>query len=193
MEIFLETARLTLRRFTPRDIELLVNLDADPEVMRYLSGGTPTPRETIARRVLPGFVGSYAKFGGLGYWVALARGSQEFLGWFALHPVEGRKDELELGYRLRRDAWGRGLATEGARALVEEGFRRGAAAIFAQTYEENVASRRVMEKLGMTFIREFRVSADVLSESTFDPADGALFPGNDVEYSITAEAWASGR
>ncbi|MGE0602071.1 MAG: GNAT family N-acetyltransferase [Dehalococcoidia bacterium] len=100
---------------------------------------------------------------------------------------------LELGYRLRRETWGQGLATEGAQALIAIGFREfNAAKIFAQTYEDNAASRRVMEKLGMTFVRSFRVtSADQFASATFISDGTALFPGQDVEYSIDRHHWLS--
>lgn len=191
MKVFLETERLRLREFEPADAEALFALDSNPEVMRFLTGGAPTPLATITGEILPRFVGSYAKFGGLGYWAAESRSARKFVGWFALHPgdppVEG---ELEIGYRLRRDQWGRGLATEGARALLTEAFNRGAMRVLAQAYEENLASRRVMEKVGMTFARSFRIeSTEELAGDTFDPASAPLFAGEDVEYSIDRATW----
>ena len=133
VDVFLKTERLTLRPFTADDIELLVELDSDPEVMRFLSGGAPTSRGIIEARVLPRFMARYEQVEGPGYWAAFDAQAGEFLGWFALHPVDDRPGELELGYRLRRSAWGNGLATEGSLALLREGFRRGATAVFAQT------------------------------------------------------------
>jgi len=191
VDVFLKTGRLTLRPFTADDVEVLVELDSDPEVMRFLSGGAPTSRHTIETRVLPRFMAGYAELEGPGYWAALAADSNEFLGWFAVHPVHDRPGEFELGYRLRRSAWGRGLATEGSLALLHEGFRRAAIAVFAQTYEDNIASRRVMEKLGMRFVREFKVSDEALREGTFDAGAADALPGDDVEYAITSEEWRS--
>jgi RimJ/RimL family protein N-acetyltransferase len=73
------------------------------------------------------------------------------LGWLSFQPAEGTPGEVNLGYRFRRDAWGKGYATEGARALVRKGSSElGVQRVVATTYEENLASRRVMEKLGMT-------------------------------------------
>jgi RimJ/RimL family protein N-acetyltransferase len=186
--VFLETERLRLRRFTAEDVELLVELDSDPEVMRFLSGGAATPRAFIETAVLPRFVASYAKYGGLGWWAAEDRANGEFVGWFGLHP-SGRDGEMELGYRLQRAAWNRGLATEGSLVLLRVAFERGADRVMAQTYEKNVASRRVMEKIGMRFVRAFRVASSDEMAGTFDAASAAAFDGDDVEYAIERREW----
>lgn len=191
VRVFLETRRLVLRRFVAADIEHLVELDSDPEVMRYLSGGAPTPREAIESSILPRFLASYEKHAGLGFWAAINSDSHDFVGWFGLHPNDSAAaGDLELGYRLRREFWGRGYATEGARALLEVGFLTfGATRIFAATYQDNLASRRVMEKLGMSFVRSFHITSAAVSGDTFVADESALFEGDDVEYAITKAAW----
>ena len=177
---------MMLRRFTAADIDLLVELDGDPEVMRWLSGGAPTPREVIEGQVLPAFVRDYEReFGG---WAAIEKGTGAFLGWFSLRPREhGAEDEAEMGYRLRRDAWGRGLATEGARALIEKAFQDlGLARVFATTYEANARSRQVLERVGMTLVRNYRMTPnEVAAQRTYDTRTGEVWPGEDVEYAIT--------
>ena len=123
MDVFLETERLVLRRFTDADVELLVELDGDPEVMRYITGGRATSLEELRDEVLPAFLGYYHRFPSYGFWAAVDKASGQFLGWFHLRPPEGASpDEPELGYRLRRSAWGKGYATEGSRALVRMAF-----------------------------------------------------------------------
>lgn len=156
-QVFLSTERLWLRRFTADDVDLLVELDADPQVMRYINGGRPTSREEIETDILPAFLGYYDRYDGYGFWAAIERASLQFVGWFHLRPAPGHSDdEPELGYRLRRSAWGRGLATEGSRALIEAAFTRyGARRVVAETMAVNVGSRRVMEKCGMTLVRAF--------------------------------------
>src|SRR5687768_14344074 len=151
MHVFLETERLILRRFTADDVANLVDLDGDPAVMRYLTGGPPTPREEIEGDILPAFLGYYSRFAGYGFWAAIEKASGEFLGWFHLRPKEADPpDEPELGYRLRASAWGKGCGTEGSRALIDKAFTElGARRVVAITYQENVASSRVMEKVGM--------------------------------------------
>ena len=192
MQVFLETERLVLRRFTEADVERLVDLDSDPEVMRFLTGGTPTPREVIQNDILPAFLRSYERFPGFGVWAATEKASGEFLGWFSFRPPGGAgPDEVELGYRLRRAAWGRGYATEGSRALIRKGFAElGMRRVFATTYQDNLASRRVMEKVGMTLVRTYRLTpADLAAEGTFHSTAQEVWDGDDVEYALERADW----
>src|SRR5438128_12296035 len=123
MQIFLETERLVLRPFTEDDVDNLVELDSDPDVMRFINGGRPTPRQEIESDVLPTFLGYYERFAGYGFWAAVETSTGRFVGWCHFRPAEAdHPDEVELGYRLRRSAWGKGYATEGSRALVQKGF-----------------------------------------------------------------------
>src|ERR1700719_3891572 len=123
MQVFLETDRLVLRRFTMADADNLVHLDADPDVMRFVTGGIPTSREEIQDEVLPAFLGYYQRYEGYGFWAAIEKATGEFLGWFHFRPgPDADPGEAELGYRLRKSAWGKGYATEGSRALVRKGF-----------------------------------------------------------------------
>src|SRR5580704_13249538 len=105
MSIFLETERLTLRQATEDDVDNLYALNSDPDVMRFLSGGQSTPREDIRDRVIPFWLGFYERSAGLGFWVAEARATGDFLGWFHLRPAEG--DAVDLGYRLLKATWNR--------------------------------------------------------------------------------------
>jgi RimJ/RimL family protein N-acetyltransferase len=189
---FLETERLRLRRFGEGDLENLVVLDADPAVMRFLNGGIPTPREVIQCRILPRFLEEYERSPGFGHWAAIEKVTGLFVGWFGMAPREAADPrEVELGYRLRQSAWGKGYATEGARALVREAFAElGVQRVFATTYGENVASRRVMEKAGLRLVRTFRLApADLAAESgTYVPA-AELWDGDDVEYALERAEW----
>ncbi len=182
MEVFLETDRLILRRFTVDDVDLLVALDGDPSVMRFVNGGKPTPREEIEYDTLPAFLGYYERFAGYGFWAAVEKASGEFLGWFHFRPrPDDPLDEPELGYRLRRSAWGKGYGTEGSRALIDKGFTDlGVQRVAAETMAVNTASRRVMEKSGLRLVREFHQEWP------------DRIPGDehgDVEYAITREEW----
>jgi len=112
-----------LRRFTEADVEDLFDLDGDPEVMRFLTGGKPTPREVIRDETLSRFLHYYERFEGVGFWAAIEKATGEFLGWFHFRPAEGGSpDEVELGYRLKRSSWGKGYATEGSGAPIHKGF-----------------------------------------------------------------------
>ena len=192
MYVYLETARLTLRRFTPADVENLIELDSDPAVMHYLNGGTPTPRDVIVRDILPRFLRSYARSDDFGRWAAIEQATGEFLGWFSFQPHdEAHPDDVELGYRLRQAAWGRGYATEAARALIRKGFTElGVRRVFATTYHDNRASRRVMEKAGLTFVRAYRPTpAELAAVGTFQPAATDVWDGDEVEYALDRATW----
>jgi RimJ/RimL family protein N-acetyltransferase len=191
MRAILETERLALRRFTADDVDNLVALDSDPEVMRYLNGGAPTSRDVIERDILPNFLRSYAPCEGFGVWAVIEKASGDFLGWISFRPEEDDAKVVSLGYRLRRSAWGKGYATECARALIGKGFRElGVQRLIATTYQDNRASRRVMEKLGMTLVRTFRYTLEDLAAASDTFSPGAdIWDGDDVEYALEKADW----
>jgi RimJ/RimL family protein N-acetyltransferase len=170
VHVYLQTERLFLRRFTVDDVDEIVALDSDPEVMRYISGGKPTPRSEIETDYLPSWLSYYERFAGFGFWAAVEKASGEFIGWFHFRsPPDHAVDDVELGYRLRRSAWGKGYATEASRALIDKGFRElGVQRVFASTMAVNKASRRVMEKAGLKFVGDEH---------------------GEAEYALTREEW----
>jgi RimJ/RimL family protein N-acetyltransferase len=156
MKVYLETARLILREFTASDLDPLIDLNSDPEVMRYLTGGLPLSADHIRHEVLPLFLRLHSESQAFGYWAAVARETGEFLGWFQFRPKATPVEGIELGYRFKRAAWGKGYATEGCRALVEKGVRElGVECVFARTMASNAAAIRVLEKCGLTFVRDY--------------------------------------
>lgn len=153
MDTYLDTERLALRRFTADDADLLIELDSDPAVMRYLTGGEATAPKDIRERNLPNILAGYERWGGdFGLFAAQAKDRGAFVGWFILRPKQGGPmDEVELGYRLRQAEWGKGYATEGSRALLAKAFTElGLRLVWGETMSVNEGSRKVMEKVGMT-------------------------------------------
>lgn len=144
----LQTKRLTLAPCSPHDATDFMDLERDPEVMRYLNGGQAIDHDTCepdGTFLMPRGTEAHV-------WTARRTDSHAFAGWFCLWPDRGRV--AELGYRLRREDWGQGLASEGAGALVDWGFESGLYdMIFASTMAVNGGSRRVMEKIGMAHAR----------------------------------------
>lgn len=184
----LHTARLELRPMAPEHQPLLHRLDSDPEVMRYLLGRARTPEEIDAFWG-PRCADTAADVLGLGWWVGFW--DDDFVGWWDLGRSDSapasppRPEEAEIGWRLVRRCWRRGLATEGAEALLRHGFETvGLHRIWAETMAVNTASRGVMEKLGMRHVHA--------EARTWDHP----LPGSDlgeVTYEITAGEWAAGR
>ena len=165
----LETDRLVLRPITLHDVELLVELDSDPEVTRYVTGRPSSPQEVLAR--IRDRLGSR--------WVAFDRFTGAFVGWFELVPAG--QDTFDAGYRLRRQWWGQGLATEGIRALIDSAFSQlGARRITAHTMAVNARSRAVMERCGMRYVRTFHLEWD-------HPLPGT--EEGEVEYELTVDRW----
>ncbi len=192
MQIFLETDRLWLRRFTAADGDNLFALDNDPAVMRFLNGGLPTPRAVIERDFLPLILGYYERFAGYGFWAVIEKATGAFLGWFSFRPRdEAHPGVVELGYRLSRAAWGQGYATEGARALIDHGFTVLVVEhVYATTYQDNLASRRVMEKAGMMLVRAYRLTpSDLAAKGSFHNPSDEVWDGDDVEYLLTKSDW----
>lgn len=177
MSVHLETGRLRLRRITADDLDNLVSLDSDPEVMRFL-GGRPTSRDWWRDEALPRILAYYDRGDDLGYWAVAEIGTGAFLGWvfFRPHrdfdpPAPVDRSGIEVGYRLRREAWGHGYATEACRALIARGFDEiGISRVYAETMSTNTASRRVMEKCGLRHVATFE---------------------DEVQYALTAEEWAT--
>lgn len=188
MLVYLETDRLVLRRFTVDDLDDLVDLDSDPAVMWHLTGGRPTPPEEVRDEVLPGLLAYYDRGDAFGFWAAVDQRTGTFLGWFHFRPYPGGPPAgsplrygIELGYRLRRMAWGRGYATEGSRALIRKGFTElGVERVYAETMAVNTASWRVMEKAGLRHV------------CTFHQHWPDAIPGDehgDVQYALTLAEW----
>jgi RimJ/RimL family protein N-acetyltransferase len=178
----LQTERITLVPLADEHLEWEVELDSDPEVMRYLSGRASTREEVVASHARR--MAAAQKVDGLGFWVGLV--DDEFVGWWILQPAHGpdQPDDPEvadLGYRLLQRHWHKGLASEGARELVRYGFDDvGLDWIIAQTMTINAGSRAAMERIGLTYVRTFPSSMTA-------PLEGV--EEGEVEYEMTREQW----
>lgn len=186
-EFYLETERILLRQMQPSEAPELFDLDSDPEVMKYLSGGKPSTMETC-EKALNGILAYYQRYDNkYGLWFAIEKNSQEVMGWFLLRPDKKNLDDTknpELGYRLKRKFWGRGYATEGSVGLVDKAFQEfNCDSVFAITMLANNASQNVMKKIGMTFLSDYQ-------------EDQCVGPSGDrsaVHYAIKKQEWQSQR
>lgn len=179
MNVFLETNRLILRQFTEQDVDFLWNLDQDPQVMKYINGGHPTPYEVIQTQTLPRFMGYYSKYPFFGVWAVVEKETGELSGWVHFFPAVDHPamaelnlintSEIALGYRFLASTWGKGYATEASQVLIEKGFSEwGVKQVVAWALVQNKASIRVMEKLGFQLEKEFRFSQDQLPNLSFE-------------------------
>jgi RimJ/RimL family protein N-acetyltransferase len=145
----IETDRLLLRRWRDEDREPFAALNADPEVMRYFPS-TLTEGESgaMVERIESGFAEH-----GFGLWALEVKATGEFIGFTGLNLADldvAFCPAVEVGWRLSRPAWGRGFATEAARASLADGFGRvGLDEVVSFTFDGNRPSRAVMERLGM--------------------------------------------
>ena len=145
---FLDTEQLALREVSPADAGSFYRLDRDPRVMRYIADGSVGTRAG-AVAAIGRAMRYYRLYPGLGKWLAEERATRRFVGWFSLNYVPDTV-EIEVGYRLLPEAWGRGLATEGAGALVRHGFHAlGLFRIIGLTHPDNHASQNVLRKIGL--------------------------------------------
>ena len=143
----IRTERLVLRGWRPEDREPFAELNADPEVMRYLLG--PLTREKSD--ALADQIERHHAERGFGAWAVEVPGEAPFVGFVGLAVPAFRTDAVEIGWRLARRCWGRGFATEAAKAALANGFDGlGLDEIVAFTVPTNVRSRAVMERIGMT-------------------------------------------
>jgi RimJ/RimL family protein N-acetyltransferase len=171
MSTLLETERLVLRRLadTEADAALLFELDSDPEVMRHIGPFTLPTVEAYRERIRDRYLAQYAEHPQRGCFALEEKPGREFVGWIFLrrateylHAKDAgwtRPTDVELGYRLRRAAWGRGLASEAAAALVRLALSDPeVTAVVAAALVANRGSTRVMEKAGLTRVREFAMA-----------------------------------
>jgi ribosomal-protein-alanine N-acetyltransferase len=152
----IETARLFLRQWRKEDLEAYAHICADPEVMRYLPS-------TLSREQSEEQIARFARHWeerGFGLWAVEDKASGAFVGFTGLQYQDDWSEgehKTEVGWRLERSFWGNGLATEAALASLRYGFEElGLERIISIALPENIASRRVMEKAGLTLQGETR-------------------------------------
>ena len=147
-----ETDRLGLARFSLADAPGFYALNLDPEVLRY-TGDVPFGSMAEAEE----FIRNYKNYGrhGFGRWSVYLKSTGEYIGFCGLN-YRPALDEVDIGFRFLRRVWGNGYATEAARFCLQQGFQKfGLKRIVARAMRENLASHRVIQKLGMRFEKEF--------------------------------------
>ncbi len=147
MKVVLETERLRLREFTPKDAQSMFDLNADPEVIKY-TGDLPFESVEQAKAFLQNY-NDYQE-NGFGRWAMISKAENEFIGWCGLKLNE--EELIDLGFRVFRKHWNKGYASEAAKACIRYGFETlGFDQIIGRVLSENTASIKVLEKLGMKY------------------------------------------
>lgn len=158
MEIFAATERLILRELIPSDEKGMFTLDADPEVHKYLGNQPVTSMEEIRAAIR--FIRQQYVDNGIGRWAVIEKATNQFVGWAGLKlittPINNRVGYYDLGYRFIKQYWGKGYASEAAKAIVDYGFNRmGLKEIYGMVETGNIASRKVLEKAGLKYLETF--------------------------------------
>lgn len=158
MQIFIETPRLILREMSQVDAEGMFIMDSDPEVHKYLGNRPVKDMDTI--KIVINFVRQQYISNGIGRWSVIDKESGQFMGWagFKLNtePCNGHINYIDIGYRLQRQHWGKGIATECSQACMQYGLSElKYNQIFAAAHIDNVASNRILKKIGLAYKNQF--------------------------------------
>ena len=154
MTTILETPRLILRHQVIEDLDDLWALYCDPEITRYIPDA-PRSREE-AKEELEWHMHGHPRFPELGLWATIHKETGKFIGRCGLLPWEiDGQNEVEVAYTIAREFWGRGLATEAAQSIMKYGFEKlNLIRLICLIDQENIASQKVAEKIGMRFEKE---------------------------------------
>ena len=149
-EIVLETDRLLLRKVTLEDIPMLFKMESTPEVNEFTGDPVSITIEELEKKIKGSILKDYQEHG-YGRFAVIEKESGSFIGWAGLKYLP-EFDQVDLGYRFLPEFWGKGYGTESSETLIEYGFNElDLSQIIAIAYPENVASIKIMEKIGMTF------------------------------------------
>ncbi|WP_353162237.1 GNAT family N-acetyltransferase [Myroides odoratus] len=158
MEVNIETERLLIRPLLSTDVEGMFDLDSNPEVHQYLGNHPVQSKEEIVEVLA--FIQQQYVDNGIGRWAIIDRATQDFIGWtgfkYVTEETNGHLHYYDLGYRLRQKYWGKGLATEAARACLAYGFNQlDFQEVFAMADCANDGSNAILTKLGFTRMETF--------------------------------------
>jgi ribosomal-protein-alanine N-acetyltransferase len=173
MKSYLETERLILRNLEPKDAQGMFELDSDPEVLIYL-GNNPLTSVKQSEEIIRMVQKQYAK-NGMGRWAIIDKATNEFVGWTGLKYEESVREEFnyyDLGYRLKKKFWGKGIATETALVSLEYGFEYlELEEICATAHVDNIGSNRVLQKVGFNFIEVIQIENEPCNWYSLKKAD----------------------
>lgn len=158
MKVFYENDKFILREIVLADADGMFEMDSDPEVHKYLGNKPVTTKEQVVdviKMIRQQYVDN-----GIGRWAIINKSTHEFMGWTGLKlvttEINGHKNYLDVGYRLNKRFWGQGIATETAIISLRYAFDKlNANEVFGMADVENIASNKVLSKIGMQFVNTF--------------------------------------
>ena len=157
----IELQRTRLRRFKISDLQNMIELESDPDVMKFTPSRVPLSRERSKER-LEDLISKEKTHGEFGVWAAEFKDTGEFLGWFML--LKRDLEYPELGFMIVKKHWNKGLTTEAAAGLVQYGFTfLGLSGISAATTLDNCASQKVLTKIGFSKVKSSSIPDSVLN------------------------------
>jgi len=160
----IELERLRLRRFKLSDLQNMIELESDPDVMKFTPSRVSLSAERSKER-LEDLISKEASNGNLGAWAAEFKDSGDFLGFFML--LNRELEFTELGFMIVKRHWGKGLTAEAARGLVDYAFTKlKLPGISAATTQDNLASKKVLAKVGFSFDKKISISDKILQKET---------------------------
>ncbi|MCW3167145.1 GNAT family N-acetyltransferase [Chryseobacterium sp. 09-1422] len=171
MKDVIETERLYLREFDISDAESFFELNLNPNVIKYT--GNSAFKDIDEAKV---FLENYSDYqrNGFGRWAVINKSTQEFLGWCGLKYSE-ELDETDIGFRFFEHFWNQGFVTESAKVCIDYGFNElNIKTIIGRAMKENIASIKVLEKIGLQYERDF----------DFDGHDGAVYSVKNKNHSV---------
>lgn len=159
--IISNSSRLSYRLMDANDIEPLFQLDQDPAVMRFISGGVPTSKEQIESVFIPRMESYRSLDKGWGLWQVNVTQTDDYIGWILVRPMfffssHPEFDNLEIGWRFFQSAWGKGYASEAAGHLIQQlSGNKNIKHFSAIADKDNIASISVMKKVGMQYVKTY--------------------------------------
>lgn len=167
MKFYLETERLILRELRSSDLNGMFELDSDPEVHKYL-GNKPVKTIGESQKILDSIINQYNEHG-IGRWAAIKKSSGEFIGWTGLrlnteYNMNGHAKYYDVGYRLIKQFWGNGYATESGKAAIKYAFNiMNLLEVYATTAIGNKASHHALLKIGLEYVEDFYFEKEQLN------------------------------
>ncbi|OUS25974.1 GNAT family N-acetyltransferase [Thalassotalea sp. 42_200_T64] len=153
------SARLSFALMDESDAQLLFDLDQDSEVMRFINGGKPSTWQDIEQRFLPRLRAYRNAEKGWGLWKVTINETKQYIGWVLVRPMDffsdtPRWDDIELGWRFKQEAWGKGFASEAAQQIQQALARQTGAKFYSAVADiDNLGSINIMKKIGMKYIK----------------------------------------